>query len=45
MRDERDLLAALMAADQAAGEAELFVLTYTGLVEGHPATAQIAAAA
>jgi hypothetical protein len=39
MRDERDLLAALVAADQAADEAELFVLTYTGngpVIIGHP---------
>jgi hypothetical protein len=38
MRDERDLLAALVAADRAAGEAELFVLTYTGngpVIVGH----------
>jgi hypothetical protein len=39
VRDERDLLAALVAADNAAGEAELFVLTYTGegpQIIGHP---------
>jgi hypothetical protein len=38
LRDERDLLSALVAADEAAGEAELFVLTYTGngpVIIGH----------